>query len=138
MKEYNEMLFLRLFSTACYWRLKLYILLFCISPLLPHSLQRIRSVEVLALVQLETFNPRLEELDEKWKTAVSNFNECLASLEEQNKIQKEPEKLVTRCNELVNLNSILHEQGEKVNLLIISVQPFHIVIVKYCSSSRLG
>ena len=102
-------------------------------------MQRIHSVDVFALVQLETLNARIEEVEEKWKTAVSNLSECQASWEEQKIIQKkEAEKLVIRCNKLVNQNSILHEQGEKVNLLIISVQPFHIVIIKYCSSSRLG
>ena len=59
---------------------------------------------------------RLEETEEKWKAAVTSLEENQASWEEQKKIQeKDFEKLISRCDELVNQNSLLHEQGEKVN-----------------------
>lgn len=73
--------------------------------------------------QLETFNVRLEEAEEKWKEAVNKLNESQISWEGQKKIQvKEVEKLVSRCGELVTQNSLLHEQGEKLSQQVLTAQ----------------
>ena len=65
---------------------------------------------------METFQSRLVETEEKWKTAEGNLSESKASWEEQKHHHAEElEKLVLRCEELSNQNALLHQQGEKVN-----------------------
>ncbi|XP_028412966.1 nucleoprotein TPR-like isoform X2 [Dendronephthya gigantea] len=77
----------------------------------------------LAKEQLETFESRLAETEEKRKNAEGNLNECKASWEEQKNIHKgELEKLVSRCDELKNQNALLHEQGEKLSQQVLAAQ----------------
>ena len=68
---------------------------------------------------METFDSRLAESEEKWKTAENNLNECKASWEEQKRLHAEElGKLTSRCEELTSQNALLHEQGEKVGELL--------------------
>ena len=68
---------------------------------------------------METFESRLVGSEDKWKTAENNLNECKASWEEQKHLREEEiKKLTSRCEELTNQNALLHEQGEKVAILI--------------------
>lgn len=70
---------------------------------------------ILTKFQLETFESRLAETEEKWKTTENNLNECKASWEEQKRLHAEElGKLVSRCEELTDQNTLLHQQGEKV------------------------
>ena len=70
---------------------------------------------VLSSLQLQTFNERLKETEDNWKSVVNELNESKLSWEEQKNIKEEEMKqLVSRCDELVNQNTLLHEQGEKV------------------------
>lgn len=74
------------------------------------------AISCLTIFQLETFESRFAETEEKRKNAESNLNECKASWEEQKNLHKaELEKLVSRCEELTSQNALLHEQGEKVS-----------------------
>jgi hypothetical protein len=74
---------------------------------------------------LQTFESRLAESEEKWKTAENNLNECKASWEEQKRLhEEEMGKLTSRCEELTSQNALLHEQGEKVATVYLFLRKF--------------
>ena len=73
---------------------------------------------IFSSLQLQTFNERLKETEDNLKSVVNKLNESKLSWEEQKKIKEEEVKqLVSRCDELVNQNTLLHEQGEKVTTI---------------------